>query len=111
MTNGSAVQLQKITATGLDRFVDVVCISEVEGHHKPDVRLLEIAAERARETFDGAWLVGDDPERDIGAAAAAGIGSVWLHRGRSWPLDECKPTAEADCFALAVEVVIGGHAP
>jgi putative hydrolase of the HAD superfamily len=41
----------------------------------------------------GAWVVGDSPEADIGGAAAMGLPSVWLHRGRSWMDSRYAPTA------------------
>ena len=106
VTNGSPAQEGKIVATGLDRLVDTWCISAVEGVRKPDRRLLEIAAERCHETLDGAWLIGDAPHADIGAAHSAGLASVWMTRGRTWPRDDYAPTFQADTFPEAV-----GHLP
>jgi FMN phosphatase YigB (HAD superfamily) len=34
---------------------------------------LKIAAQRTGETLDGAWLVGDNADTAVAAAAAAGI--------------------------------------
>ena len=57
----------------------------------------------------GAWMVGDSPEADIGGAAAVGLPSVWLHRGRGWTdaryaPDPSPPTA----LIAALAVVIAG---
>ena len=56
-------------------------------------------------TLDGAWMIGDNADADIGAAHAAGIRSVWLRHGRPWPREDFAPTYEADSFPEAVEMV------
>jgi putative hydrolase of the HAD superfamily len=106
VTNGSPSQEDKILATGLDRLVDAWCISEVEGSRKPDVGLLQTAAERCREPLESAWLIGDNAECDIGAAHAAGIPSVWLRHRRTWPLPHFTPTHQADSFPEAVDLAL-----
>lgn len=107
VTNGSPSQEDKILATGLDRLVDAWCISAVEGVRKPDPRLLQLASERCDEPLHGAWLIGDAPFADIGAADAAGLSSVWLTRGRRWPRHDYAPTHEATSFAEAVGYLPG----
>jgi putative hydrolase of the HAD superfamily len=106
VTNGPSTQEDKIRQAGLDRLVDTWCVSEIEGHSKPDARLLEIAAERCRSPLSEAWMIGDDPDTDIGAAHDAGIRSVWLRLGRSWPRRDFFPTHEADSFPDAVDFVL-----
>jgi putative hydrolase of the HAD superfamily len=106
VTNGPATQHDKIHHAGLEPFVDTWCVSDVDGHAKPDARLLEIAADRAGDTLDGAWMIGDNADTDIGAAAAAGIDSVWLRQGRAWPREDLAPTLEADSFPEAVAMVL-----
>jgi HAD superfamily hydrolase (TIGR01549 family) len=105
VTNGSPTQELKIVAAGLDTLVHTWCISSVEGVRKPDPRLLEIAAERCSTTLAGAWLIGDAPDADIGAAVAAGLSSIWLRHGRPWPRDDYSPTFEADSFPEAVAML------
>lgn len=109
MTNGSPSQEDKILATGLHELVDTWCISEVEGCRKPEVRLLQIAADRCGEPLDSALMIGDNPESDIGAAHAAGIRSVWLRHGRTWSHPDFAPTYQADSFPEAVELVMSAH--
>lgn len=109
VTNGTPEQETKIRAAGLDRLVDTWCISGVEGCRKPGTRLLRLAAERCRLPLSRAWMVGDSPEADVGAAHAASIPSVWLRRGRAWPLADFRPTAVADDFPAAVDVVLASE--
>jgi putative hydrolase of the HAD superfamily len=93
VTNGPAeMQDTRIRRTGLDRYVADWVISEVAGVSKPNPRIFALAAQRVRMRLGGAWVVGDSPEADIGGAAAMGLPSVWLHRGREWMDNRFAPT-------------------
>ncbi|WP_214414568.1 HAD family hydrolase [Sphaerisporangium fuscum] len=108
VTNGFAdVQLTTITRSGVAGYVDAWAISGAEGARKPDRRLFEIAAERCGVSLaSGGWMVGDDPAADIAGGRAAGLSTVWIDRGRSWPGRTPKPdrtvpgAAEAVAFLL-----------
>ncbi len=93
VTNGP-VELQegRIRRTGLDRYIADWVISEQAGVSKPNPRIFALAAQRVRMRLGGAWVIGDSPESDIGGAAAMGLPSVWLHRGREWVDDRFAPT-------------------
>jgi len=93
VTNGQAdVQESRIRRTGLDQYVAGWVISEQAGVSKPNPRIFALAAQRVRMRLGGAWVVGDSPEADIGGAAAMGLPSVWLHRGREWIDNRFAPT-------------------
>ncbi len=96
VTNGP-VELQdaRIRRTGLDRYVADWVISEQAGVSKPNPRIFALAAQRVRMRLGGAWVLGDSPEADIGGAAAMGLPSVWLHRGRQWVDGRFAPTRVA----------------
>lgn len=107
VTNGETrIQQDVIRRTGLDRYVADWVISEEAEVRKPNPRIFEIAAERARMRLRGAWMVGDGPETDIGGAAAIGLPSVWLHRGRRWLERRYTPTRTADGLIPAVAAVL-----
>ncbi|MBY8872587.1 HAD family hydrolase [Micromonospora sp. PLK6-60] len=109
VSNGSARQHDaKIRRTGLDRYVADWVISEEAGVSKPNPRIFALAAQRARLPLRGAWVIGDGPEADIGGATAAGLPSVWLHRGRTWADDRFAPTRTADGLIAAVATVLAG---
>ena len=55
-------------------------------------------------------MIGDTAEADIVGARNAGLPSVWLHRGRPWPLTGFQPDHTADSFARAVNIVLRGGA-
>jgi putative hydrolase of the HAD superfamily len=88
-TNGRADnQLAKIRRTGLDRVVDGWAISGELGVRKPDRALFAAAASACgAELSGGGWMVGDNPAHDIEGGRAAGLATVWISRGRSWPAD------------------------
>ncbi len=93
VTNGQAeAQDSRIRRTGLDRYIADWVISEQAGVSKPNPRIFALAAQRVRMRLGGAWVVGDSPEADIGGAAAMGLPSVWLHRGRDWMDNRFAPT-------------------
>ena len=102
LTNGSASQEKKILATGTDAFVDGWCISEVVGVRKPDPAIFRAGAELCGGGLEGAWMIGDSPEADVGGAMAAVIRSAWIRLGRIWPLTKFKPDLEVDSVAEAI---------
>ncbi|WBB67435.1 HAD family hydrolase [Micromonospora sp. WMMD812] len=109
VTNGVVRQQEtKIRRTGLDRYVADWVISEEAGVSKPNPRIFALAAQRVRMPLRGAWVVGDGPEADIGGAAAVGLPSVWLHRGRAWSDSRFSPTRVADGLIAAVATVLAG---
>lgn len=56
------------------------------GVAKPDPRIFHEMAQRAGFSATDILHVGDDPQNDIDAAAAAGMPTVWINRnGDAWP--------------------------
>jgi putative hydrolase of the HAD superfamily len=108
VTNGVVRQQEaKIRKTGLDRYLADWVISEEAGVSKPNPRIFEIGAQRARMRLSGAWMIGDSPEADIGGATGLGLRSVWLHRGRRWSESRYAPTFTADGAIAALLAVLG----
>ncbi|MFI0795136.1 HAD family hydrolase [Micromonospora rubida] len=107
VSNGAVRQQDAmIRRTGLDRYVADWVISEEVGVSKPNPRIFALAAQRVRMPLSGAWVVGDSPEADIGGAAAVGLPSVWLHRGRAWTDSRFAPTYTVDGLIAAVATVL-----
>jgi putative hydrolase of the HAD superfamily len=107
VTNGTVDQQErKLRHTGLDREVAGWVVSEGAGIRKPDPGIFRLAAARAGQSLDGAWMIGDSAEADIGGARSAGLPGVWLHRGRPWPVTAFEPSYVADSFPHAVEIAL-----
>ncbi|MET8467115.1 HAD family hydrolase [Micromonospora zamorensis] len=105
--NGTVrVEDAKIRRTGLDQYVADWVISEEAGVSKPNPRIFALAAQRVRMPLRGAWVVGDSPEADIGGAAAVGLPSVWLRRGRTWTDGRFAPSHTVDGLIAAVATVL-----
>jgi putative hydrolase of the HAD superfamily len=108
VTNGTVAQQErKLRHTGLDREVAGWVVSEGAGLRKPDPAIFRFAAAQAGHSLDGAMMVGDSAQADIGGARGAGLPGVWLHRGRPWPLSAFEPDHVADSFAHAVDIALG----
>lgn len=109
ITNGAIrAQAAKIKAAGLSDLIDACCISEAEGFWKPAPELFRIAAERSGESFEDAWMIGDNPVTDICGAAALEIRTVWIRLGRTWPTDVThQPTRQAESLSEAVDAILG----
>lgn len=86
ITNGDGdIQRAKLAGTGLASLVDGVAASGDLEIRKPDRRLFELAATRCGVSLaDGGWMIGDNPDGDIGGGHQAGLRTIWL-RGRPWP--------------------------
>lgn len=107
VTNGTVAQQErKLRHTGLDREVAGWVVSEGVGLRKPDPAIFQVAAARAGQSLEGAMMIGDSAQADVGGARAAGVRAVWLHRGRPWPLTAFEPDHLADSFADAVGIVL-----
>jgi putative hydrolase of the HAD superfamily len=87
LSNGNQEQQEeKISRTGLGRFIDIVLTSDQLGVAKPDPRAFELACVRLGVPARAAVYVGDQLEVDALAATAAGLRGIWLNRnGGAFP--------------------------
>jgi putative hydrolase of the HAD superfamily len=89
VSNGTVEQQEaKLRRTGLDRLVAGWTISEGAGARKPDRRIFELAAAVAGVPLSGdGWMVGDNPELDVGGGDGVGLRTGWVSRGLRWPAE------------------------
>jgi len=81
LSNGDqGQQEEKVSRTGLSRYIDVVLTSDHLGVAKPDPRVFELACGRLGVPTRAAVYVGDQLEADALAATAAGLRGIWLNR-------------------------------
>ncbi|MEV5786955.1 HAD family hydrolase [Streptomyces sp. NPDC052287] len=108
-TNGAGdIQRAKLDAAGLAQFFDGICVSGEAGVRKPQRRLFEAAAAECGALLSaGGWMVGDNPETDMGGAMAAGLRTIWLANGREWIYGRRKPDVMVPGIAEAIEVLLG----
>lgn len=75
---GSEQRLEKL---GLLKHIDLVIASAEEGVAKPDLRIFQIALDRAHCKPDEAIMIGDRLDNDITPANKIGMKTVWIKQG------------------------------
>lgn len=75
---GTAERLEKF---GILRYIDLVIASAEEGVAKPDLKIFEIALNRANCMPQNAMMVGDRFDNDIAPANRLGMKSVLIKQG------------------------------
>ncbi|MFD9461693.1 HAD family hydrolase [Streptomyces sp. NPDC060027] len=108
-TNGAGdIQRAKLAAAGLTPLFDGICVSEEVGVRKPERRLFEAAAAECGASLSaGGWMVGDNPEKDMGGARAAGLQTLWIASGREWAHGLYEPDVMVPGIVEAIEVLQG----
>lgn len=107
VTNGqSAVQQAVLDHTGLTTVLDGWCISETEGIRKPDPEIFRRTAHRCGTDLTRAVMTGDSPDADITGAHRAGLRTVWIRRGRTWPDSLPLPDHTTDTITEAIDLLL-----
>lgn len=76
------VQLRKLHALGLSRWIDVLVTSEEVGSNKPNPIMYLMALNKLGVVKGDVWMVGDNPVRDIEGANALGIETIQVLHGK-----------------------------
>ncbi|MEE8410242.1 MAG: HAD family hydrolase [Myxococcota bacterium] len=106
VTNGgSATQRHKLRRSGLDRRFEHIFISEEVGCKKPQAGIFENALRALDCSPDNAIFVGDNPMADVAGAAAVGMRTCWVARGRDYPASCPQPTWTVQHVARLSEVL------
>lgn len=72
------IQYRKLSALGLDKFIDCMVTSEETGFEKPAPIMFTMALEKMSVRADDAAYFGDSLDRDIQGAANVGISPFWF---------------------------------
>lgn len=107
-TNGAVdIQRAKLRATGISGRVDGVFVSEEADARKPQTRHFALAAARCGTVLgDGGWIVGDNPVNDIGGGRSAGLNTIWVGNGRSWPPGDPGPDHVVPHARAAIDLLL-----
>ena len=87
---GSEERLEKL---GLLKYIDLVIASAEEGVAKPDLRIFQIALDRANCKPEEALMVGDRIDNDIVPANKIGMKTIWIKQGFG---KYCEPKTEKE---------------
>ena len=78
ITNGyGQFQMDNIKALGIEKYFDVILVSEWEGIKKPDPQIFKRALEQLNVSPNQSLFVGDHPDNDVKAAQNVGIKGIW----------------------------------
>ena len=94
---GSEERLEKL---GLLKYIDLVIASAEEGVSKPDLRIFQIALDRANCKPEEALMVGDRIDNDIVPANKIGMKTIWIKQGFG---KYCEPKTEIEQPDYTVE--------
>ncbi|MGA6175122.1 HAD family hydrolase [Streptomyces sp. NPDC012600] len=107
-TNGATdIQRAKLRVTGISERVDGVFVSEEADARKPQTRHFALAAARCGTVLsDGGWMVGDNPVKDIAGGRSAGLRTIWIGDGPSWPPDDPEPDHVVPHARAAIDLLL-----
>ena len=71
----------RMKSYGLYPYLDLIIASAEEGVEKPDLRIFEIAFERAKCRPENAVMIGDRIDNDIVPAKQKGMITIWIRQG------------------------------
>ncbi|GGA25215.1 HAD family hydrolase [Psychrobacillus lasiicapitis] len=78
ITNGfGQFQMDNIIALGIEKYFDVILVSETEGIKKPDPIIFERALERLNVAASQSVFIGDHPDNDVRASQSVGMKGIW----------------------------------
>ena len=85
VTNGaSSIQREKLAASGLEPYFDAVVVSGgVSAPASPTPAIFHHALEQLEHDGSPAVMVGDNLQRDVEGALAAGLRAVWIGEGEA----------------------------
>lgn len=97
IANQSPGSKERLDAWGIGRYIDLVIASAEAGLAKPDLRIFELALQKAGCLPEEAIMIGDRLDNDIIPAKAIGMHTVWIKQGfaayQSVPENEKAPDA------------------
>ena len=81
LSNGFAnLQFRKLQSAGLDRYIDLMVLSDDIGVTKPDKRLFDYALEKTKANAETTLMIGDNYDADILGAYNAGWKTIFFNR-------------------------------
>lgn len=100
IANQSLRTADRLKEKGILKYIDLVIASAEEGVSKPDLRIFNIALERAHCLAENAVMVGDRLDNDIAPAKKLGMKTIWIKQGFG---RFSVPGSKEECADLIVE--------
>lgn len=81
IANQSPGTADRMKQYGLSQYLDSIIASAEEGIEKPDLRIFELALQRAHCLPERAVMIGDRLDNDIIPAKRMGLNTIWIRQG------------------------------
>lgn len=98
IANQSPGTAGRMNQYGLSQHLDLVIASAEEGIAKPDLRIFELALERANCLPENAVMIGDRLDNDIIPAKRIGLKTIWIRQGFGGMATPLTEEETPDCF-------------
>ncbi len=98
IANQSAGTVGRMNQYGLFPYLDLIIASAEEGIEKPDLRIFELALERANCSPENAVMIGDRLDNDIIPAKRIGLKTIWIRQGFGGMATPLTEEETPDCF-------------
>lgn len=102
LANQQAWIRQTLARDGLDRYVEIWCVSDELGVEKPDRGIFRAAIARAGLPADRCAMVGDRLDNDVLPARREGMAAVWMLRGEAPDEPTPEQLAQADAWVRSL---------
>ncbi|MGM0837918.1 MAG: HAD family hydrolase [Bacillota bacterium] len=84
ITNGYVqFQMDNVKALGIEKYMDLILVSEWEGIKKPDPQIFQRALKKLQLLPEESIFIGDHPDNDVKAAQQVGMKGIWK-RNAQW---------------------------
>lgn len=109
VTNGSVKQYEKLIQLRLHDRIACSLVSDTVQFRKPEAAIFQAALDAMNLRGEQILFVGDHPINDVKGAAALGMQTAWMSRGRTWTETDYTPTYvlnEPDDLLRIVHILI-----
>ncbi|WP_301098437.1 pyrimidine 5'-nucleotidase [Otariodibacter sp.] len=109
ITNGfNALQQKRLMNTQMDKYFDIVVVSEMVGEAKPSSKIFEFAfAKMGSIKKEKILMVGDTLTSDIQGGINVGVDTCWFNHTQSENNTAIIPTYEIKRFSDLIKIVCG----
>lgn len=93
------IQYRKLEVLGMAPYVDMIVTSEEAGVEKPQRKFFELCVNKAGCLANECVFIGDNIQKDVNGAIAAGLCGIWYTRGKELQQEVPFPTIQSfeDC--------------
>lgn len=109
ITNGfNALQQKRLENTQMDKYFDIVIVSEMVGEAKPSPKIFDFAfSKMGKVSKEKILMVGDTLASDIQGGINVGIDTCWFNHAQQENKTTIKPNYEIKLFTDLIKIVSG----